>query len=98
MPYHFVVEKAGVVGGRPVQPGDVVVLACREGRAALAIELPFNPGGILAAVEDGILRPTDLPIADVQAQLRPTPEARAQHPAPRVLPFRAPARRPRREA
>lgn len=93
MPYHFVVRTAGVVLGRPVQPGDVVTLAVREGRIALAVELPFNPGGILAALEDGLLDPIDVPVADVQAQLRPTPAQRAQRPVPRVLPFPAPSRR-----
>lgn len=93
MPYHFVVRQDGVVLGRPVRAGDVLVLACREGRAALAIELPYNPGAVLAAMEDGLLEPTDVPRAALAEQLRPTPEQRAAHPAPRVLPFPAPQRR-----
>ncbi len=91
MPYTFVVQRAGEVCGRPVQPGDVIVVAVREGRVALAIELPNNPGAVLAAMEDGLLEPTDLPRAAIADQLRPPPAIRAQRPAPRVLPF--PARR-----
>lgn len=98
MPYHFVARRFGVVLGRPVQPGDVIVLACREGRATLAVELPFNPGGVLAAMEDGLLDPIDLPVAEISAQLRPAPDQRAQRPAPRVLPFPSPPDGTRREA
>lgn len=91
MPYTFVVQKAGEVCGRAVQPGDVITVAAREGRIALAIELPNNVGAVLGAMEDGLLEPIAIPRAEIAAQLRPPREVRARRPATRVLPFPVPA-------
>lgn len=80
----FVVREPAVIGGRPVQPGDVirVHVGAIDRPAILAIELPHNEGELLGALVDGVLDPINLSPDDA-VQILERQRALAQ--TPRLL-------------
>jgi len=86
MRYRFRVERHAIVLGREVFPGDVLAIVLTEGRAVLSVELPFNPGAVLGACEDGTLSLCGASVADLRQRIAPRLD-------PRVIPFPAARRR-----